>query len=216
MKKVLIIGATGNIGQHTIKEALKAGHQVTAFGRSIEKITTEHQQLTIVKGDATNKEDLDQAMQDQEAVILTFGAPLTMDTILHQPDLMEEGTKKVIASMQEAGVKRLIGMTAIGAGDSVGHGRFIFRNIIEPVLLGRIMKDRTAQEEVIKAAGLEEWTIVRPTELTDGETANIRVIENLSQEKEPSTIARKDVGYFLAKLIDNKGYDFKAVTITND
>ncbi|WP_229642751.1 hypothetical protein [Waterburya agarophytonicola] len=36
----------------------------------------------------------------------------------------------------------LICMTGIGAGDSRGHGRFIFDNLILPILLRRIYDDK--------------------------------------------------------------------------
>ncbi len=216
MKNVLVIGATGQIGRHTLSEALNAGHHVTAFGRSIERIEQKDENLQVFKGDVLNDDDLDKAMKGQDVVVLTFGAPLNKDTILHQPSLMEEGTRKVVQAMKKAHTPRLVCMSAIGAGDSVGHGRFVFRNIIEPLLLGRIMKDRTEQEKVVVNSALPEWTIIRPTELTDEDGAAIRAIEHLGQEKEPSTIARKDVGRFLADLIENKAYDAKKITITND
>lgn len=36
--RVLICGATGNIGRFTVDKALKAGHEVTAFAHSPEKL----------------------------------------------------------------------------------------------------------------------------------------------------------------------------------
>ena len=213
---VLIMGATGQVGGQTLNYALRANHQVTAFGRSVEKIDTRHENLTIVKGDVLQTDDVDQAMRGQEVVILTFGAPLTADTLLHQPSLTAEGTRHIIAAMRREGVPRLICMTAIGAGNSAGHGRFMFRNFIEPVLLGRIMKDRTEQEKLVRASNLPEWVIVRPTELSDNETAPVRVIEDLESEPEPTTISRQDVGRILVSMIADKRYDGKTVVITND
>ena len=214
--KVLIIGATGHVGGFTLKAALEAGHEVTAFGRSIDHIEEESPRLTKFKGDAMEAADLARAVPGHDAVILTHGAPLNADTLLHQPELMEESTKLIVATMQAAGVPRLVCMTSIGAGDSAGHGRFVFRNVIEPVLLGRIMKDRTAQEEVVKAAGLPEWVIVRPTELSDDPSSAVRIITDLEAETDPTTIAREDVGRTLVRMLTDKQYDGKAITITND
>lgn len=213
--KVLIIGATGHVGQHTVSAALGAGHTVTAFGRSIDKIDIYDPALRIVKGDATVAADLARVMSGQDVVITTHGAPLNKDTLLHVPSLMEESTRLIIAAMEKAGVPRLVCMTSLGAGDSVGHGRFLFRNVIEPVVLGRIMEDRTAQEEVVRASNLPEWVIVRPTELADGEEAPVRVITDLERDEEPGTITRKDVGRELVRLVKEKGYDKQAIVITN-
>lgn len=213
---VLIIGATGNIGRQTLKYALDAGHQVTAFGRSVEKIDAEGENLSVVKGNVLQEDDVGVAVRAQDVVILTFGAPLKVRTVLSKPSLTEEGTQNVVTAMKREGVSRLICMTAIGAGNSAGHGRAIFRNFVEPVLLGRIMEDRTAQEERVRLSALPAWVIVRPTELTDGGTAPVRFIEDLEREPEPTTISREDVGRTLVSLIADRRYDGKAVTITND
>lgn len=213
--KLLIIGATGQVGQKTVDAALADGHDVTGFGRSTDKIEQPRNGLTVAKGDVTNQADIDAAMPGHDAVILTFGAPPARENIMHQPSLCEDGTRKVIASMQTHGVPRLVCMTAIGAGESEGHGRFVFRNLIEPVLLGRIMKDRTAQEELVKGSSLPEWVIVRPTELSDGESKPVRVIEDLENEPEPTTIARTDVGKFLSKVATDRSWDGKAILVTN-
>ena len=212
---VLIIGATGNIGRHTVDYTLKNGHSVTAFGRSVEKIENHNPNLTIYKGDVTNETDVNLAIQNHDVVILTFGAPLNKNTLFNVPDLCEKGTLIVVDAMKKAKVTRLICMTAIGAGDSKGHGRFIFRNIIEPVLLGRIMEDRTRQEEVVRNSGLSEWTIIRPTELNDNESSSVRYIKDLENEEEPETISREDVGRVLADLVANKEYDHRTILITN-
>ena len=59
-------------------------------------------------------------------------------------------------------------MTAIGADASAGHGRPVLRRLIGPVMLGRIMRDRTPQVEVVRASGLRERVVVRSTELSGG------------------------------------------------
>jgi hypothetical protein len=53
--------------------------------------------------------------------------------------------------MRRHGVHRLVGMAAIG--DSAGHGRFVFRTVIDPILLDRSMQDRRLQEEMVRSSG---------------------------------------------------------------
>ncbi|MEM6274691.1 MAG: NAD(P)H-binding protein [Myxococcota bacterium] len=214
--RTLIIGATGKVGRETVRFALEAGDEVRAFGRSIASITIESPRLEKFRGDVMNASDLDSAMVDIERVILAFGAPLNKDTILHKPDLTEKGTVSAIEAMKNHNVTELVAMTAIGAGDSKGHGRFVFRNLIEPVLLDRIMQDRTEQEKQVRASGIPKWVIVRPTELTDGEaTQEIRVIEDLNTEPEPTQISRANVGWFLAQRAAQGEYWGKTILISN-
>ena len=61
MKNIAIIGASGFVGSALLKEALNRGHRVTAIVRNPEKITFNHPNLTIKKGDvmiADSVEDL--------------------------------------------------------------------------------------------------------------------------------------------------------------
>ena len=213
--KILVIGATGKIGRHTIAEVAALGHDVTAFGRSVERIEP-FARLSVVKGDVTNAQDLAAAIPSHDAVILTFGAPLNRKTILFGTDVCEVGTRAVVTAMRDAQVPRLVAMTSIGAGDSSGHGSWPFRNIIKPVLLGRIMKDRTAQERVVRESGLPEWVIVRPAELTDGlKNTNPREFTSFDDKEEPGAISRSSVAAYLAGRVLNKDHDKAAVLISD-
>ena len=58
-------------------------------------------------------------------------------------------------------VKELICVTGIGAGDSKGHGGFLYDKIIQPILLQTIYEDKNIQEELVKESGLE-WILFGP------------------------------------------------------
>lgn len=213
--KVLVIGATGKIGRHALNEVAALGHQVTAFGRLVDRIEP-FDGLTIHKGDVTKTDDLARAMPGHDAVVLTFGAPLNRTTILQGTDVCQSGTRAVVQAMKDAGVPRLIAMTSIGAGDSSGHGSWPFRTIIKPVLLGRIMNDRTAQEKVVRTSGLPEWVIVRPAELKDGRrSTQLREFVRFDRGSEPSSIARISVAAYLAAKVTDKAHDSRAVLISD-
>jgi putative NADH-flavin reductase len=71
--KLFVIGATGRTGQEVVQQALARGHQVTAFVRSPEGVGVRNERLTVIKGDATDEEQLFNAMQNHDAVISTLG-----------------------------------------------------------------------------------------------------------------------------------------------
>jgi putative NADH-flavin reductase len=212
---VLVLGATGKIGRLTVDEALRQGHHVTAFGRAIDRIAPA-QNLRIVRGDVSDAASISKVLPGHDAVILTFGAIPNFTTLAFGTDVCEVGTRHVIGAMKGQGTKRLIAMTSIGAGDSAGHGRWVFRTIIKPVILGRIMKDRSKQEELVRASGLAEWVIVRPAELNDGpRSEDLRYFRSFDGKTEPSVISRTSVAAFLAKLISDRSYDQGSVLISN-
>lgn len=66
--RILIIGASQGIGALTVKAALEHGHEVTAFARSPEKLELGHSELTKVKGDFHNNEDVERAVPRHDAV----------------------------------------------------------------------------------------------------------------------------------------------------
>ena len=71
--KLFVIGATGRTGQETVQQALDRGHQVTAFVRSPESIALKNERLSVSKGNATDENQLFEAMQNHDAVISTLG-----------------------------------------------------------------------------------------------------------------------------------------------
>ncbi|WP_019506199.1 NAD(P)-dependent oxidoreductase [Pleurocapsa sp. PCC 7319] len=210
--RVLICGATGNIGRLTVAKALKSGHEVTAFTRSPQKLDNQNH-LHKAQGDVMDVTSIQAAMAEQEAVVITFGAPLNWSTLTSVPDLCTVGTRNIIKAMEQHEVKRLVCMTGIGAGDSKGHGRFIFDNLILPIMLGRIYVDKNRQEQEVMQSDLD-WTIVRPTELTDEpESGDYRVLVNL-EGKKAKTISRADVADFLVQQIDSDRYLHQTPLIT--
>jgi putative NADH-flavin reductase len=212
--KVLIIGATGKIGRLTVQEALNLGYQVTAFGRAVDRIKSA-QNLSIAQGDVRDAGSVQAAVHGHEAVIMTFGAIPDFKTLLLGTDICEVGTRNVLAAMKRANSRRLIAMTSIGAGDSSGHGSWAFRNIVKPIILGRVMKDRTRQEELVRSSALSEWVIIRPSELTDGpRSEQLRLFKTFDGQSEPSSIARASVAAFLAKAITDQSHDKSSVVIS--
>ena len=77
-RRVLVVGAAGNLGRRVVSRALAAGHPVTAFVRS--RPTFEERwraplpaALRIIEGDALDRARLGQAMRDQDVVVSCAG-----------------------------------------------------------------------------------------------------------------------------------------------
>ena len=205
-RTVAVVGAAGKIGQITVAHAARAGYSVVAVARSPQRIPAIIASLPGVRtfaGDIMSIDDMRHAVAGIDAVVCTFGAPLTLDTIRTPPTVCEIGTRNIIQAMHERGGTRLICLSAIGVGDSRGRGRWLFRNVIEPVLLRRIFVDRHRQEELIRGSELA-WTIVRPAELTDGPLAPVRVVDASDfASPEPTIISRASVASFLVQQISD-------------
>lgn len=53
--KIIVFGPTGGVGQHFVETAVKAGHTVTAFSRTPEKLKTDYKEAvdTVPKGSSS-------------------------------------------------------------------------------------------------------------------------------------------------------------------
>ena len=59
-------------------------------------------------------------------MIQSLGAPKTALAVLAGTTLFSKATRILIDAMRAAGVRRLVTVTGMGAGDSRGHGGFLY------------------------------------------------------------------------------------------
>jgi len=198
---VLVIGASGGIGRETLSAALDAGHRVRAFSRSANEIDLENIYLEKRSGDAMNEAGIDAALDGIDVVVQTLG--IGADELFKSVNLFSESTRILIAAMQRCNVRRLIGVTGFGAGDS-REAIGCLQRIPFRLFLGRAYNDKDVQERLIKESGLD-WTIVRPGILTKGaRTGRYRVLVEPSQWRN-GVISRADVADFIVRSIDDDG-----------
>lgn len=198
MPTLLVIGASRGIGLETVKQALAAGHRVRAFARGAVSIPIEAPQLEKIAGDALDATSVAKAVAGVDAVIQSLGAPRSALSIIAATTLFSRSTRILIDAMREAGVRRLVTVTGLGAGDSRGHGSFLYDALLFPLFLKRVYDDKDVQEQMIRASGLE-WTIVRPGLLTSGPaTGTARVLTD-PNDWGAGFVSRADVAQFLVR-----------------
>jgi putative NADH-flavin reductase len=207
-KRLLVLGPTGGTGQQVVVQALEAGHEVTAFARSPEKLPVQHERLRRVAGrlpdDAALLAD---ETRGQDAVISALGRGMS----LKSEQLIQRSVPPILAGMQAHGVRRLIFTSAIGVGDAVRDVPFIPR-LMARVMLKDLYADKVIGEELIRRSGLD-WTILQPAHLTNGPlTGRYRAGERLNLRGAPK-ISRADVAHFIVSHLDDSEYIRKAVVL---
>jgi putative NADH-flavin reductase len=206
--KLVIFGATGKTGLEVVKQALEQGHTVTAFVRDSTRLTIDDESLTLVVGDAFDPASVAQSVQGQDAVICALGA----GSELKKTTVRTTGTINIISGMQKNNVKRLMVVTAMGVGES-----WDTLSLVNKFFFATLMKssrdDHETQEAAVKESGLD-WTIIRPSGLTDTPRTGIyEVGENIPAAT--SKIARADIADLIFKELEQNALIGKAVTITN-
>ncbi len=105
MKKVVLIGASGFVGSAILNEAFLRGHQVTVITPHPEKITVKNDNLTVVKGDATDPAVLASVAAGKDAVISAYNPGWTNP---RQYEETLENYPKIVEGTKRAGVDRLL------------------------------------------------------------------------------------------------------------
>jgi uncharacterized protein YbjT (DUF2867 family) len=156
-----------------------------------------------MSGDALDPPTIRNALQDVAVVIETLGVEFSPRVIFKGTRLFSDSTRILVEAMNAAGVKRLIAVTGLGAGDSRGHGGLVYDAVAFPLLLKRVYDDKDVQEWIIKSSGLD-WTIARPGLLANGPaTGNYRVL-TAPKDWRFGVIRRADVADFLVQQIGDR------------
>ncbi|NNE67683.1 MAG: SDR family oxidoreductase [Pyrinomonadaceae bacterium] len=198
-----IFGATGKVGQELTKQALEAGHEVTALVRDTSKVEQTHQNLQLKTGDVFDVDDVNRTVKGKDAVIVVLGDG-------RKGKVRAKGTELVINSMKANGVKRLIVQSTLGAGDSYSTLNFFWKYIMFGLVLRSAFADHEEQERIVRKSGLD-WTLVRPGAFTDGLlTGEYKSGEFEQDEDLELKISVADVAHFLLGQIGDEGSIGKA------
>ena len=131
--KILVTGANGFIGLHTVLHFLKAGYNLCATvrtqeqGEKVRQTLAKHtdtQRLKFIEADLTKDEGWDQAAAGCDFV-LHLASPFPTEAPKDENELIipaREGTLRVLRAAQKAGVRRVVLVSSIAAVIS-GHER---------------------------------------------------------------------------------------------
>ncbi len=101
--KVALIGATGFVGSHILKELLSKEHEVTAIAHNVEKIDIGETGLKVASIDVNDKEALTEILRDNSIVVSAFNAGWD------NPDLYNDylnGYESIQQAIRAANIRR--------------------------------------------------------------------------------------------------------------
>lgn len=207
---LLVLGGTGRVGRLVVEEALKRGHQVTVLVRSPEKLGAAAAAVKPVRGDALDPGAVVSAVTSQDAVLYVLGAGTVRSTTL-----FSKSTRIVLDAMKREGVGRLVCVTGVGAGDTKGHGGFLYDRILYPLFTKGIYVDKDRQETLIRESGTD-WTIVRPAPFRKrtprGPLRAVTRVDRVVLRK----IGLHEVAVFLVDEVEQNRYVRQAVFIGHE
>jgi putative NADH-flavin reductase len=194
--KLLVLGATGRTGSQLVTQALAAGHKVRALVRNPQKLEADSSKIEVVVGDATDTVAVGEALEGVDAVLVALGGGSDLKS-----DLASRVARTFVPAMRDAGVGRVIVLSAFGAGETLPMASRLDR-LLNRTLLKRLFGDKAEADSVWRSSGLD-WTLVYAVTLTKGpRTGDYAATETLRARGKP-TISRADVAEFMLAQVSS-------------
>lgn len=203
--KIIVFGATGGVGRHVVNQALQAGYEVTAFVRDLTKLQIENDHLHVVRGDATNAEEVSAAIAGHDAVVSCLGS----NKMVAKSTQLEEMTQHIVAGMEAHHVKRIVYTASAGINNELPGvgGKMVMK------MLQNVLTDHRHAVDLIQTHKDLQYTIVRPLGLTnDDYTGEYREAKEGVPEN-ARNIPRADVAHFILKALGDDTYIGESVGI---
>lgn len=213
--RTVILGATGETGKPLLRQALAAGHEVTAIVRDASKVSTTHRNLTVVNGNVFSPEFMQSHFAGHDVIVSALGFP-------KQKDVMSEFTSSmaaIIAAMRAVRVRRLVTISAWYTDPKSRVGQYMFDKMWAKIAGLVHTLDNEGEMEAMLAASTDDidYTSVRvPTLTWDPQTGKefMCAVGANWVEDGSGFIPREDVARFMVSTLDDpERWKNKAVAI---
>jgi uncharacterized protein YbjT (DUF2867 family) len=221
-KTFLITSATGSQGGSTARELLRRGHKIHALVRDISSpasLALQNQGATLFKGDFNDVPAIAAAIKGVDGVFLnTFPD-------FEDPDGEVRQAENIVAAAKAIGVKTVVVSTVFQSSKQAE----ITANKSGYPFLSYYYARKAGVEKVVKEAGFESWTVLRPDWLhyqylapaCDYNFLNYKEGHELTVSYEPTYKKRHfspyDVGKFAAAaLLGKEGYNREVIELTGE
>jgi hypothetical protein len=205
--KVALIGATGFVGSHLLKEFLDRGEQVTAIARNTEQLAgIENPNLKVVKADVLNENEVADAVAGSDVVVSAYNAGWANPNLYNE---FLEGAQAIQAGVKKAGVKRLIVIGGAGSLLALDGTQLVD----SPQFPEDIKPGAAAARDYLNTIKNEndlDWTFFSPPPemhqgITTGRTAKYRLGKDnpVADETGRSYLSVEDLSVAIADEVEN-------------
>ncbi|GGV57058.1 NADH-flavin reductase [Streptomyces longisporoflavus] len=197
--KLTVFGATGGIGGEIVRQALAAGHGVTAVVRDPARLSVVGEGLEVFRADLTDPEALRAAVTGRDAVLSGLGPRKKADA-----GVAAGLTRSVVRAMEAEGVRRLVVVSAAPVGPPAERQPVVDRLVGSLVakVLKPVYDDLRAMEAEL-AGSSTDWTSVRPPRLQDKPATGIYRKTVGGTPPSGRFIGRADVAHAMLAVLDD-------------
>jgi len=158
--KIVLFGATGNVGRRVAAEALSRGHEVVGVVRDPAAVTASDPRVRLVKGDATRADSVAEAVKGADAVVSAI-SPRPNARGLAAPSLVENA-RAIITGLRRAGVKRVLFVGGAGSLEVAPGKQLVDQPGFPEAYKAEALEGRAALGVWRSEAGGLDWTFLSP------------------------------------------------------
>jgi uncharacterized protein YbjT (DUF2867 family) len=204
--KVLVLGANGKTGNLVVNQVVAMSYEISVLVRRTFGFYPAGVQVII--GDALKAEDLQRAMDKQNAVVECIGGTKPWKKQTLERDVM----RNIVKAMENSGAKRLVVVSAMGVGESANQSPWWYHYLMLPTFLRRSTADKTAMEDIVRKSKLD-WVIARPPVLKhEASTGKVHV---MGKNEMGHAITRADLAMWLVDQLADTARGGQAVLVAN-
>jgi len=190
MTNVLVIGATGIIGQKVVRELLdKTDDYLTLMARNTSLVSIDEKRERVVQGDVIDDKPLDEALEGNETVVLAADSNLAFSM------------QRIINAMDGKNIKRFLFITSMGKYNEIPVKDGASGNLTE----GSILQPYKNATDLLEDSDLN-YTIVRPAQFDASKDIDYVVTHNGGAQKS-NDVSVNSVVDLVVKLVNDNSLD---------
>ena len=218
-KRVAIFGATGRTGKHLVQQVIDRDMIPVCLVRDKSRvIKVSGEKPVVVIGSPLEYQDVQTTIDGCDYILVALNISRKSDwpwsKVVSPGYLLDKSMKNIVQAMKERKLRRVITVSAWGAGESYQEVNWLFRFLINKTNVGIAYAGHKDQERVLRQSELD-WTSVRPVGLNNNDQHREILVRINKEDPLKMTISRKDVAKFMLDILDNKQYFCNYPAISN-
>lgn len=201
-KTIAVFGANGNVGGAFVRLAADAGYPLRAFVRTPEKFENpDAENIEVVRGDATNADDVSRAIEGADVVASFLGNPYPNPRKIL---IMEAAADRIMtAAAAQPEPPRCLMISTVGAGGSSWLIKFMLQ-----MFTGRAgFADYERAEARVRSEARVPRAVIRPYALNDKPATGAYTVIGGSTAHFAKPIPRPDVAKFFLDCVEDTRWD---------
>jgi len=187
-KNVLVTGAYGLLGSHTVRELIESGYHVRAFGRDPEKLSKladeyDSTQIDTFCGDFCNIDEIEKACEGMDYVIHCGALLKGWGRRSEYIRTNVEGTRNVLDACEKNDIKRLVHTSSPSVHALTNNLHITEEDQNEGNRLNYYIESKLMAEKLVRGQDKVPYAIIRPRGITGiGDKNMLPVLINVNRQ----------------------------------